>query len=136
MKPETELCISITKYLEIYAVKYNFIFWHNSNETTTKNFGWITNQKKMGKKAGVPDYVLFHKNLTILMEVKPSTKSKLTSSQENFIKEAENKNLDKNIIIVYGWEDFVRKIENEFFNKIIPKSEVGANAEQVLKNYA
>jgi hypothetical protein len=116
-KPETALCISIKEYLELYAKQHNFVFWHNSNETTIKNFGWITNQKKMGKRAGVPDYTLMHKNFTLLIEVKPSKKNRLTPTQESFISEMEQKDMSDNIKVIYNWEEFLY-IFKYFLNKI------------------
>ena len=114
---EKELCFAINEYLALYSNQYQYMYWHVPNENVSRNVGWVMMQKKMGMRSGVPDYVLWHEKLTLLIEVKVA-KGKLSKNQKSFIKEAEDKKLGGNVIVVYGWEEFEYNIKKEFFDRI------------------
>ena len=88
---EDEHCYILVEYLQILqnAGKIS-CFAHIPNSTFTKDWGVKMKNKKMGVRAGVPDYVIVFHNKTIFIEMKRTKGGRLSEYQRNWIKALNN----------------------------------------------
>ncbi len=68
---EDEEAKIFSKYLsDLLAYKQILNFSHIPNETSIKNMGYAMKMKSMGKRAGVPDYIIVTKSKILFVELK------------------------------------------------------------------
>lgn len=110
-KLEDPICFDIASYLRLldtFSLK-KVLWFHVANEIANTNhpvFG--AKLKKMGKKAGIADYVFLYHDGCFMVEVKGN--SKLSDAQKEIQKEC----LDKEIpyFVVYSLDDLIQVLKD------------------------
>lgn len=107
---EDTICFDIASFLtHLDKISLKKVLWfHVANEiANTKHPAFGAKLKKMGKKAGIADYVFMYKNGSFMVEVK--SKSKLNDSQIAIQQECKDKDIP--YFVVYSLDDLIKVLK-------------------------